>query len=454
MGREFGGNNSNLVVNASATSSAIKVIGSGNADTITGGGGNDTITGGGGNDTINGGPGSDVLVFAANGASNGADTITFVSGAGGDVMNFANFLPGGSVDQHGGAGNAIVAYTSASNTNANITNKVALYSDPNQNIIDSASEIAGVISGDAFSFTNGGKMILITGDAAASDPARIWFIDSALDGNSSTVTSSDVVLVGTTSGNFDLDTLITSNLGFSVAPAGVAGSPINLALANPTDHVGDITASVSGVPAGWTINQGIDNGDGSWTVQTSDLAALTITSPTNYDGALALQVSESWINADGTTGTAFVTDNVEAYAPGNPIFAISGDDHLTGSSGHDTFVFSQPIGVDIVNNFDVAHDKVDLIAYAGFTGFADVQANLANDANGQAVLTLADGQSITFVGVDAGALTAANFMFDQEPVTNNTTSMVISDGATLPLSGIINNTGTVALDLDRHTYQS
>ncbi len=78
--------------------------------------------------------------------------------------------------------------------------------------------------------------------------------------------------------------------------------------------------------------------------------------------------------------------------------------------------------------------------------FADVQANLANDANGQAVLTLGDGQSITFSGVGSGSLTAADFVFDQEPVTNNAGSMVISDGATLPLSGTINNTGTIALD--------
>ena len=34
----------------------------------------------------------------------------------------------------------------------------------------------------------------------------------------------------------------------------------------------------------------------------------------------------SWTNADGTTGITIVADNVEAYAPGNPIFAWSGDD--------------------------------------------------------------------------------------------------------------------------------
>ena len=44
------------------------------------------------------------------------------------------------------------------------------------------------------------------------------------------------------------------------------------------------------------------------------------------------------------------------------------------------------------------------------------------------------------------SLTASNFVFDQEPVLNNTGSMVVSDGATLPLSGTIINTGTIALN--------
>jgi hypothetical protein len=110
------------------------------------------------------------------------------------------------------------------------------------------------------------------------------------------------------------------------------------------------------------------------------------------------------------------------------------------------FVFSQPIGADVVHNFDAAHDKIDLIGYAGFTSFADVQGHLANDAGGNAMLTLADGQSIIFGGVDAGTLTADDFVFNQIPITNNDGNMVISDGAFLPLSGIVNNTGTIELN--------
>jgi hypothetical protein len=47
---------------------------------------------------------------------------------------------------------------------------------------------------------------------------------------------------------------------------------------------------------------------------------------------------------------------------------------------------------------------------------------------------------------DAALLTASDFVFDQTPVTENAGHMVISDGAILPLSGIIENTGTIELN--------
>ena len=209
------------------------------------------------------------------------------------------------------------------------------------------------------------------------------------------------------------------------APAGIAGEPINLALFDQSaDQVGPTMLSIKGVPAGWTLSEGTLTSDGVWSVSTNNLAGLTITSPDSYAGALILDVTQNWVNADGSSGTAFIRDNVEVYSKGSPIFAWSGDDHLTGSSGDDMFVFSQPIGADVVHNFDAAHDKIDLIGYAGFTSFADVQAHLANDADGNAMLTLADGQSITFAGVDAGSLTADDFVFDLTPVTNNAGNMV------------------------------
>ena len=139
---------------------------------------------------------------------------------------------------------------------------------------------------------------------------------------------------------------------------------------------------------GWTLNAGTNNGDGSWTVQTSDPPPF-VTTTADFADAMVLPVTMTWTNADGTTGNAVVLDNVEAYAPGSPIFAVSADDHLTSSSGNDLFVFAQPIANDVIHSFDAAADKIDLIGFNGVTGFADLA--IANDANGNAVITLATG---------------------------------------------------------------
>ena len=129
--------------------------------------------------------------------------------------------------------------------------------------------------------------------------------------------------------------------------------------------------------------------------------------------------------------------------PGNPIFALSQDDNLTGSTGDDTFVFAQPIGNNVIYSFEAAADKIDLIGFTNVTAYADL--SIANDANGNAVVTLGDGQTITVNGVDAAILTAANFLFDVDPVTVNTGNLVIGDGAIMPFGGTIENSGTIAL---------
>ncbi|TGV96174.1 hypothetical protein, partial [Mesorhizobium sp. M2E.F.Ca.ET.154.01.1.1] len=109
------------------------------------------------------------------------------------------------------------------------------------------------------------------------------------------------------------------------APAGTSGEPINLALTDPSHEGALITVTVKDVPSGWTIDGATHNADGSWTVQTNDLHGLTVTTPADFTGAAVLDVQMTWINADGTLGTASIADNVEAYAPGSPIFAWSGD---------------------------------------------------------------------------------------------------------------------------------
>ena len=229
-------------------------------------------------------------------------------------------------------------------------------------------------------------------------------------------------------------------------PAGVAGEPINLGLADPSVVGYTATVTIKDLPSDFIVNGGTHNADGTWTVQTTDVASLSVTTPTTFAGAVLLTVTATFVQADGTVSTITLGDNLEAYSSGSPIFAWSDNDFLTGSTANDLFVFGQPIGYDTVYSFDAAHDQIDLIGYAGVSSFADIQTHLTENSNGSAVITLGSGQSIELQGVHAATLTASNFVFNQTPTFDNASTMTIGDGAALPLSGTVNNTGTIALN--------
>ncbi|WP_207267382.1 VCBS domain-containing protein [Pseudomonas sp. FW300-N1B4] len=289
----------------------------------------------------------------------------------------------------------------------------------------------------------------VTVSASGPTPRGTWSNFTQVDGDTYTATLTRTLIgsvkVDVTANSY---TDLAGNAGAAGSsanlPAGVAGEPINLALTTPSSDIsGPITVSISGVPSGWIFNAGTDNGDGTWTVQTSDPGALTVTTPSDFAGALVLDVNMCWSNSDGSDGSAYVFNNIEVYAPDAPIFALSADDNLSGSSGADTFVFAQPIGNNQIYSFDVTADKIDLIGFAGVTGFADL--SITNDANGNALVSIGSGQSVTLKGVDAADLSEANFQFDVDPVMTNTGTLTIADGAIMPFGGSIHNSGTIEL---------
>ena len=396
------GGQGKLSLDASAVTSGVFIVTGGNdddvikggsgADTISGGNGKDAITGGDGADSLNGGAGSDIFKYAAVSNSNHTnfDTITgFTSNS--DKIQFNTTL------------SAITATAAslASATSSVAAARVAWF-------VDTANNQVIVFANPTASALNGGDAGLV-----------------------------EIRLAGTT-------TIAAGDFSFNgVAPAGIAGEPINLAITDLGTHVGFVTLTVAGMPNGWTLSEGTDTGNGTWTVQTIDPSALTVTTPTSFVGAVVLPVTATWTDADGITSTKVILDNVEAYAPGNPIFAISADDHLTASSAADLLVFAQPIANDVIHSFDVAHDKIDLIGFTFVKGFTDLV--ITDDANGNAVITTSAGSTITVLGVHAADLTAANFAFNVEPITVNAGTMTISDGAILPLGGVIENSGTIAL---------
>jgi hypothetical protein len=306
------------------------------------------------------------------------------------------------------------------------------------------------------SFTTGAG----TADATMTFTGSVTNINNALNGlsyrgdnnfhgnDTLTITTSDQGNTGLGGALIDADTVAINveHVGQS-APAGIAGEPINLGLAGTSANNGAVvTMTIADVPSGWTVNGGALLNDGTWTVQTADPGSLTITSRADFTGAMLFNVTGTWTQADGSTATITVSDNVEAYSVGSPIFALSGDDYLTGSSGSDLFVFAQPISHDVIYSFDAVSDKIDLVGFSGFSDFNDVAAHLSDDGVGNTVLTLASDETITLHGVSSASLSAGNFQFNQQTVLENSADMIIGNGAALPLSGLIENTGVIALN--------
>src|SRR3546814_3472449 len=80
--------------------------------------------------------------------------------------------------------------------------------------------------------------------------------------------------------------------------------PLDIAAAlTDTDGSETLSITVSGVPAGAVLSAGIDNGDGSWSVDPTALAGLMITPPANSDAGFQVTVPATATDA-GTGGTA------------------------------------------------------------------------------------------------------------------------------------------------------
>lgn len=90
-----------------------------------------------------------------------------------------------------------------------------------------------------------------------------------------------------------------------------------------------------------------------------------------------------------------------------------GNDTLQGNFNWDVFVFEDNFGNDVIVDFNVANafENIDLSAVTEIVDFQDLVDNhLSTDGNGDAVITVGT-DTITLLGVDAGTLTASEFVF-------------------------------------------
>ncbi|NQV84093.1 MAG: tandem-95 repeat protein [Rhodospirillales bacterium] len=144
-----------------------------------------------------------------------------------------------------------------------------------------------------------------------------------------------------------------------------------------------VSLSISGVPDGATLNAGIDNGDGSWTLIGDDLNALdslTLTPPADWSGDIALTVGAT--STDGGTATAGFGVAVTAV-PDLPVVSVS------AASGAEDTAIALTISATVPGS-----ESLSSLTISGVPGGATLSAGIDN-GNGSWTLS---GDDLTKLG--------------------------------------------------------
>jgi Ca2+-binding RTX toxin-like protein len=120
-------------------------------------------------------------------------------------------------------------------------------------------------------------------------------------------------------------------------------------------------------------------------------------------------------NADADVLLGQLGNDILYGGDGNDLFyGGQGNDRLIGEGGADRYIFDHnSTGKDIIQGFDVTADKVALAANLNGNGIGTAQQAIAHvnaDANGNAVLNLGGGNTVTFQGVKPSQLGMEDFI--------------------------------------------
>ncbi|MCH2275270.1 Ig-like domain-containing protein [Thalassospira sp.] len=272
------------------------------------------------------------------------------------------------------------------------------------------------------------------------------------------------------SGSFDLTVTAQSADGEDVAPtsstitvdvAGVADAPAldvsdasgseDLAIAVDIDAgLADgseiLTVIISGVPEGATLSAGTDNGDGSWTLQASDLNGLTLTPADDFSGSFDLTVTAQSADGDDVaTTTGSITVDVAGVAD-NPTLDVA------DASGSEDSAIALDIDAGSMDSSEVLS-----VTISGVPDGATLSAGTDN-GDGSWTLSAADlnGLTITpandFSGSFDLTVIAQSADGDDVATTGGTITVDvegIADAPTLDISDVAGNEDSaIALDID------
>lgn len=101
-----------------------------------------------------------------------------------------------------------------------------------------------------------------------------------------------------------------------------------------------------------------------------------------------------------------------AGTSGNDRIVASANDTLTGGGGHDEFVLGAASGATEITDFDLVNaanaSKIDL-RHSGVVAASFADLKISEDANGNAIIDLGNGNSVKLDNVNMTKLTADNF---------------------------------------------
>ena len=412
------------------------LTGGAESDTISGLGGDDTLTGGAGEDELRGGDGADLLKGGAGNDSldggDGDDTLD--GGSGFDVLSGGNGADRFVIGAPGADAHLKVITDFESGADRISLEGVASFSDLRIQSMEEGSlvkwkggklVVIGIdgLSAADFGLSDGGKpphrSVEFPADSSANDGQQDA-VGVSLQGGS----ARDLLIGGSGSdaieGGGGADTL-AGGAGDDTLKGGGGADVFVFRLGSGDDVIRsfNLRADWLGIDAAlWTGQRdqaGMDartsiSDSGDLVLTLDDGSTITFAGIASNKGLLdriRFASEDSSIPKSGDSDNDLLIggsggDTIEGGGGEDTMAGGAGNDTLKGGGGADVFVFRLGFGNDMISEFDLSVDRVEIEEelWAGEQrDQAGMDARTSISDSGDLVLTLDDGSTITFAGI-------------------------------------------------------
>ncbi len=359
-------------------------------------------------------------VTVLEGDSNGDGTADFgIELAGNLTLSMADFSSGSlllPLTLTGTGGDDTLTGGKLDDTLSGLGGNDTLTGDAGDDYLDGGSgadSMSGGQGNDTYIVDNAGDTVVEDGGSAASSftPPTGWTIKGTADLNNDGIV--DVLLDGPAQGGSHasaiwlLDANNQAATVVALAPQPTAWALMGLADLNNDGSKDVLYQSSDGRQYGFFLSGATITGQGFVSGKTADAVGPVGSSAGSGDGGTDTVLSSiDYTLPDGVenlTLTGSGNLNGTGNAADNVITGNSGNNILTGRAGADTFVFNFGVGNDTIADFHAGEDVLQL----NHTIFADIAAMIAHtadNAQGEAVITVDASDSITLHGMSTVTL--------------------------------------------------